>query len=416
MSLDLVKTAGQIDEMVEMLQDREGEWGKRLGKAMDTLMESSDRLDDLQGKIGHSKVTWLVAGLKESPDARYPAPPIPSDYAAVATDGSHIDVDRHGPVRCYLINIGRVVLQYGSRPNALLDSEPYLYTSEDDLVLRDPDSNQEQPIMGGLLGIKRMVEECRALVGLAEQQGNGLPTVALLDGSLIMWGLEGKTQQNYVRKSLLEEGLLKELEAFRRLSDGRNLALASYISFPRSTDVVNALRVAVCPHRPFANCDQHCSGSRVRDGQCPACAADPRGHRECDEVGGITDRNLFQEMLSPGERSAIFVSRSSIVRDHYGEHEVHFFYLNVGEEVARVEIPGWVALRRGLVDLVHAVTLDQCHRGQGYPVAISESHEQAVVTGADREEFWAVVNESMGGRGISSQASAKSLSKQTRWV
>jgi len=46
----------------------------------------------------------------------------------------------------------------------------------------------------------------------------------------------------------------------QRLSRERPLALASYISFPRSTDVVNVLRLAICPHQ-IANCNLCCPGS-----------------------------------------------------------------------------------------------------------------------------------------------------------
>ena len=415
MALDLDKTAGQIGRMVESMRDREGEWGRRLRTALATLQQSAADLSSLKDKISEAKVTWLVAGLEEPPDAVHSEPVLPADYTVISTDGSHIDVDRHGPASCYLINIGSVVLRYGSEPDAFLRSEPYLYSEEGDLVIRDPTSNAEQMVAGALLGMKRMVEECRALARLAGEHGNH-PTVALLDGSLILWGLTGQAYQEFIRRAFLDEGLLKELGTFKELAEARPVALASYISYPRSTDVVNALRVAVCPHKPYPNCDLHCSWNREGNSQCPTCASHPEGHRECDEVAGITDRHLFQELLAPGERSATFLSQSSIARDHYGEHRVHFFYVNVGEEVARVEVPRWVSLRTDLMDLTHAVILDQCRRGQGYPVAISEAHEQAVVTGADREAFWQIVDASMGGSGISPGRSAKSISKLTRWV
>ena len=416
MSLDFEKAAGQIEGMVEVMRGGEVEWGRHLDTALATLKGQATDLASLKTKIAESKLTWLVAGLDESPDARHPAPELPADYTALSTDGSHIDVDRHGPARCYLINIGSVVLRYGSQPEATLRSEPYLYANEDDMVIRDSDSNQEQLVTGALLGVKRMVEECGALLRLVEEKVDEGPAVALLDGSLVMWGLSGQSYTDFVRKAMLDEGLLRVFEGFKGLAEGRPLALASYISYPRSTDVVNALRVAICPHKPYPDCDLHCSRQRSRNTGCSACVDHPEGHRECDEVSMITDRHLFQELLSPGERSAIFTSRSSIVREKYGEHQVQFFYVNVGEEVARVEMPGWVARRRELVDLTHAVLLDQCERGHGYPVAISEAHEQAVVTGADREAFWQMVDVSMGGDGLSPGRSAKNLSKQTRWV
>ncbi len=54
--------------------------------------------------------------------------------------------------------------------------------------------------------------------------------------------------------------------------------------------------------------------------------------------------------------------------------------------------------------------------GKGYPVALSEAHEQAVVTGADRENFWQLVESSLVDEHLPSLSSAKSQSKRTRWV
>ena len=86
------------------------------------------------------------------------------------------------------------------------------------------------------------------------------------------------------------------------------------------------------------------------------------------------------------------------------------------DEVARVEIPQWTALNEDLLNLTHSLTLDQCHRGHGYPVALSESHEQAVVTGADRENFWQMIEASLVDEHLPCLSSAKSRSKRTRWV
>ena len=54
--------------------------------------------------------------------------------------------------------------------------------------------------------------------------------------------------------------------------------------------------------------------------------------------------------------------------------------------------------------------------GQGYPLALAEAHEQAVLSGGDREEFWRMVDIEMGGEGLGAARSAKASSKQRRWV
>jgi hypothetical protein len=395
-SLDLTKIASQVGGMVAKLKDASKERQKRLRHALAVVSNETIDLDKLKEKIAASKTTWLVADLVDRLSSHYGAPPIPDEFTIIATDGSHIDVDRHRSTRCYLINIGSAVIHYGAEPSAALDSFPHLYSEDEDLVITSPGAKgREQPIEGTLLGIKRTVEECRKLAKMAAELPTGSTSLALLDGSLILWGLEAYPE--FVTEALLVKGFIPCLEDIRKLNNKR-LALASYISFPRSTDVVNVLRVAICPHEP-ADCDRY----------CPA-------ERNCDAVAGVQDRELFLNLLGWGERSALFISQSSIVRKHYGVHQVYFFYLRVDDEIARVEIPRWVAVDEGLLSLVHALVLDQCRRGQGYPVALSEAHEQAVVTAANKEQFWQLVESSCLDEHVPTISSAKSQSKRTRWV
>ena len=403
MSLDLTKVVAQVGSMVARLKAGGEERKKRLQYALNVLHDKSIDLDHLRKKIDSSKTTWLVAGpsqVKDGLDQCYKPSSLPRQFTVIATDGSHIDVDRHRSTRCYLINIGTVVLGYGAQPEALLDSFPSLYFGDEDLVIApDGAKGREQPIEGVLLGIKRSVDECHRLAELATELPPGSSSLALLDGSLILWGLAGQVYPEFVIEALLHKGFLNSLEQIRKLNADRRLALASYISFPRSTDVVNALRVAICPHDP-ADCDRYC----------------PDKARDCDTVAGVQDRELFANILAPGERSATFTSQSSIVQKHYGGHWVYFFYLRVDDEIARVEIPQWAATDENLLDLAHALVLDQCRRGQGYPVALAEAHEQAVVTGADKETFWQLVESSLVDEHMPSPGSAKSQSKRTRWV
>ncbi len=399
MSLDLTKVAAQVGSMVAKLKAGGEERRKRLNYALDILHDKSIDPEHLKKKIDSSQTTWLVAGLVSGLDPHYKTPPLPPEFTVVATDGSHIDVDRHKSTRCYLINIGTVVLGYGANPHAFLDSFPAIYFGDEDLVIApDGAKGREQPIEGALLGIKRAVDEGHMLAELAKELPKDSSSLALLDGSLILWGLAGQTYPDFVVEALLNKGFIRSLEQIRQLNTDRRVALASYISFPRSTDVVNALRVAICPHDP-PDCDRYC----------------PNKARDCDEVAGVRDRELFASVLAPGERSALFISTSKIQK-HYGAHEVYFFYLRVDDEIARVEIPQWVAQDKGLLELTHSLVLDQCRRGQGYPVALSEAHEQAVVTGADRENFWQLVEASLLDEKMPSPTSAKSFSKRTRWV
>ena len=246
-SLDLAKIAQQVEKMVASLRAGSQQRQQRLKKALSILNDKTTDLDKLRKKTTLSKTTWLVAELVDGLCQHYKMPPSPKDFTVLATDGSHIDVDRHRQTRCYLINIGRVILDYGANPGAALDSFPHLYSDDEDLIISPPGANgRGQPVEGALLGIKRNVEECRHLASMAAELPAGGSVLALLDGSLILWGLVSKDYPEFVTEALLDKGFLRYLDEMRRLKI--RLGVASYISFPRSTDVVNAIRVAICPY------------------------------------------------------------------------------------------------------------------------------------------------------------------------
>ena len=396
MSLDLSRVVKQITEMVARLKNSRQERLERITCAVDILRSQADKLDSLKKKIALSKTTWLVAEPVETLDKCVPTPDALPDFTVIATDGSHIDVDRHHAAHCFLINIGSVVLRYGTNPGAFLDSQPAVYSGDTDLIIASADGLREVSIEGNLLGVKRSVEECRRLAELAYELPSGSVALGLMDGSLILWNLEAYPE--FVTEKLLDKSYLTHLEEIHRLTREKQIVIASYISFPRSTDVVNALRVALCP-REFVDSDR-----------CSTCT-----DRECYGISGVRDCDLFIEILKTGERSALFISPSKIQK-RYGKHVVYFFYLRLNGEISRVEVPRWVAEDRTKLDLVHTLVVDQCRRGQGYPVALSEAHEKAVVTGADRDNFWRMVDESLVEEHLPVTESEKSRSKRTRWV
>ncbi len=407
MALDLYRTAAQIDAAVAG-----AELGSALDRRAEVVLEAlrdadaaslNARVDAAQGLLA-----FLPAEAVEPPGAVFDAADAPADFSVVAADGSHIDVNRHLPLRCALVNIGWCRLTYGDAPDAELFSRPRLRTADADLYLQDPASpSARQPVEGALMGLVRTVEEAAALAD-AVDAGGELPTLALLDGTLVMWELGGELPPrgrypDYVRTRLLDEGLLAALDRIRYASRSLQVAVASYISLPNSAEVVNLLRLGLCDWDPIGHCQRHC-GALVP------------GDRRCDAAHSLTDRVLFERTLAPGQRSAVFASRSPVARDDYGSHRVHFFYVNVGEEIGRVEVPAWVAVEPALLSLTHALVVDNARHGAGYPVALQEAHEQAVVTGADREAFRNMVERALEGRGLPVYTSQKQRSKRRPWV
>ncbi len=402
MALDLSKTAAQLYDAAPQIAGQRRSHLEALARAS-TALDSADPAVVEQRRID-GKTTFLVAGLEGKLAGSIAAPTLPPDHVVVAVDGSHIDVDRHAPARLFLINTGYVVLRYGELPDARLWNTPLLCADDETLTLRDPNGTREVPVEGPLLGMLRAVMEIEALVPLVESVPAELPVVALLDGSLILWGLTGDAYPEFVRQALLTERLLPALERLRELAASRTLAVASHVSLPRSTDVLNALRIA----------PEVCRWDRVNcDGNCGALA---RGSRNCDVVAGPTDASLFAAALRPGERSHTFRTTSSIVTDYYDRHQVHFYYAHLGEEIARVEVPAWTADDPRALDLTHSGVLSQAVKGHGYPLALQEAHEQAVVSGADREYFSQLVEEMLAAEHLPTSTSQKARSKRTRFI
>ena len=402
MSLDLTSTALQIDSMAVELKQRNTDKVRRLQTALDAVGDFD--VDAYQAKLEESRSTllWNVPSFTGDPARSYPPAPIPDNFCVVAVDGSHIDIDRHLPARCYLINTGTVYLRYGSQPDAELSSQPRLYAEEDELVIKDDRAPyRQQNIDGSLLGAKRAVEELMALVHALHNTPKDIPTVGLVDGTLVMFGLQ--QYPDFVVRELVDNGFVGALEELRQMAAERPLAIGSYISLPRAGEVANALRLQACPF-DVANCESNC-------GQIPA------RERACDKaVGGLMDREIFSDFLDKGHRSSVFISNSPVVSKNYQGHGIHFFYVNAGEEIGRVEVPSWVAENEASLELVHSLIIDQCRRGPGYPVALMEAHEQAVVTGPDRRYFVELVEQALYDQRLPIYSSEKNISKRQKWI
>jgi hypothetical protein len=349
-----------------------------------------------------ASIRYPAAVVLERPDATYDAPALPDDFCVASVDGSHIDVDRHMAAHCYLINIGTVTLSYGSHPDAQLASHPRLYAQDEELVVFDEATGQSQAIEGAVLSAKRAVEETKALAEIARGLPSNTPALALTDGSLAYIGLTAGKDPPFVVRELLEEGFVAALRELHQLAQGRRFAVAGYISLPNADEVVGALRLAGCGYGV--------EGSR-------RCGAPGIGRAPCDIcVGGLRDRDVFASLLQPGQRSAVFGSSSGTVAECYGDQAVRFFYLNVGPEIVRVDVPAWVADDPDLLGLTHALVLDQCRRGPGYPIALMEAHEQAVVSGNDRQRFAELVEQALQENRLPVTTSEKNRSKRLRWL
>ena len=408
MALDLGLTTHQLLSALDGVVDHAQTRAQRLDNAIDRgLAVPADEAAFRTAAVGRRP--YISARTDPEGLLNNIAPPdVPADWTVVSVDGSHIDVDRHLPLRCHLINLGGCAITYGRDFGSQLFSEPTLAVEDADLYLRSPDGARGETLIAGpLLGALRTVREVERLADAVENLPDDRPVLALLDGTLAFWDLQRGNYPRYVADLLIGDRLQPALARLRDAStDRRPVAVAAYTSRPRTTEVSGALRLMLC-NESDADCNRLCTARRS---QLDAC----------DRAAGFDDRELFDLVLEPGHRSPLY--RSSHLAARFalglasGQEWSHFYYLNGGAEIARVEVPDWLAQDPALLAVSHAMLVRQCQLGLGYPVAISEAHEQAVITGHDREEFRRMTLMFLEQRGLSTSESAKAFSKRRPWV
>ncbi len=287
----------------------------------------------------------------------------------VAVDGSQIMPSHHEIHTCFLLNIGSAIISYGIKAPPVLDTEPRLYHTDEELY---PLVDRRRMHIDELyVSLERQMLELEKLVELSLQSLlRGAPVVALLDGSLIPWSVE-KMPGGYI-----ETYLKRMADAFEALHEA-GVPLFGYLSNSRSADMVNDLRVYICPYEN-SHCRDHCGQLNEED-------------FPCSQIWPLSDRLLVAKSLKYEERTAAFLSGASVTKLMGAEHRICFTYMNVGREVARIEFPRWMLEHKELLDSALQAVNSQVKKGMGYPVCLAEAHHLAVIRGADRQKFFELV-------------------------
>ncbi|HEY9909898.1 MAG TPA: DNA double-strand break repair nuclease NurA [Thermosynechococcaceae cyanobacterium] len=424
--LDLTKLAQEMQGISQYLTVEAGATRQRLELAQKLLSQAFQQQELLttQQHTWRDRLNFTAATPIEPLNLRLSIPTAPRAHTVVATDGSQIAPSHHEIAYCYLINVGRIVLHYGQNRLPVLESLPEVFYRPEDLYI----SRQWGIRTEEWMGYRRTVSEAIGLAELAEeikkegepkssksgkasqrttlhdktlhdkqdhQQGRSTqsseqlslitsPTLAMVDGSLIYWFLDSLPLE--ARDRILPP-ILAAWEQLRQ----RRIPLVGYVSASRSGEALNFLRLQACP---FAapDCGTHCSG-QGSSADLPAATTTLK-RLPCQVFDPLKDTALWAMQLEPGQRSPLWRSSARIL-DSYAGHTIYFCYVHVGTEVARVEFPAWVAEDATLLDTALSLTLAQVQKGYGYPVALAEAHNQAVVRGGDRSRFFALLEQQM---------------------
>lgn len=388
--LDLRRLRDQIDAFQEHQVEHRDRRARQCRRAKALLEACHESWTDVQEAVETAQFHRLVAGMREPAATTTGVPDRPTPVTVVATDGSQIYPDRHVEPTFFLLNVSRVGFQYGTTEEALLETVPRLQ------FRKDVDENLEasvESLSTDLVSALRDEKELHHLLATAKSaRVDGRPLVALADGTLIRWMIRG------MNNDTLENELIARYTTHLDDFQSEGYPLASYVSMPASTELVNLLR--------FVAGELEVPRPEI-----------PLPSETSPALDGLLDRHVVALFLQEAERSAVFVSASHIQRDYPRGTEICFFYLHVptpsGEgEIARVEVPHWVAEQPTLLDQIHATVLRECKKGEGYPLALSEAHERAIIRASEREAFFRLLERRLQKDGLSMTGSRKRRTKQ----
>lgn len=379
--LDLTKLARQMQGLSQHLTLEAAASRQRLELAQQHLKKACVSQDDLvqRQEKWRDRIIFSNATPLEPLDTCIDIPTPPKVHTVIATDGSQISPNHHEIAYCYLLNIGRVVLHYGQNLHPILDSLPEVFYRPEDLYM----SRQWGIRTEEWMGHRRTTSETTVLAELACTEKTKAPTLAMVDGSLIYWFLE---QLPLDARDLI---LPPILDAWKLLREAQ-IPIMGYLSASRNIEAMNFLRFTACSH-PVPDCISFCPNQLE---EVPCKIFDP-----------LRDTALWSTQLKPGQRSNLWRSNNRIL-ELYEDQKIYFCYVHVGTEIARIEFPQWVAENTAMLDQALGLMLAQVQKGYGYPVAIAEAHNQAVVKGGDKGRFFALLEQQMIKAGLKNVATS----------
>lgn len=397
MTLDLARLTTDLETMSETLVQLSQARRTQLEIAQQWLTKHANALDEIEAKVQLTReknLHWRGAypAGDEPLDARYPCPEMPPRVNIIANDGSQVPIDRHAAALYYALNIGYIVYPYGADLPPEVGTEPSLHFHDDELF-----DNDHRLIPNAVVNARRTVREMYNLARLAEAYVREEAPVAVLSDGPLMWVQPGDTPQER------RDNLAPYLEGLARLrattvataaSTANSVALGGYVDRPGSTGVMDLLHLASLDVNEI-----------TKEGLAR------------NDLVGLIDARVFDALLKPGERSALFIRQSPTNKFYASRgHEIWHFYLNVSHDpaqplIVRLEMPSWVAQDPARRDLLHAAVWQQCQVLSGYPYVLARAHELALISTDERRDLEEMVIGALRRRGLDARPSEKSRQK-----
>lgn len=382
----------QLREKGKQAKAQEKERKDRIERALAQLEKRAGDLDALRELV--AEATRRERGLRCASPLKEPltfagsANPLVQNPVLLAADGSQVNPSRHDAIEFGVINIGLFRMTPGQ---AQAPRETVFST----LLMFDDLRDQRGSLTEDLVALRRDVDERIRLAEAARSEPQ--PVITLTDGPLELYG-EPKDDPRY------QEGFNQYLDALEETAS-MNVVTAGYVDKPRADLIVRLLELSLLSPENLAQ------AGRERP------------------LFGVTDNQLFEERLQPGERTAVFAIQSSSAerfKQRSSGLALHFFYLNVGRVgrpwLARVEVPAWVSRQPEMVDLLQFTLLRQCAQlgGRAYPYALHRAHEVALVTFQEKGQLAGLIEAELRRQGVfigqkSYKQATKDLEGRTRY-
>ncbi|AWB27579.1 DNA double-strand break repair nuclease NurA [Halococcoides cellulosivorans] len=321
------------------------------------------------------------------------------DVPVLAVDGSQLP-----PTTQFSVPLAYVqsawALNY-HRPEGRLDRDIEGRLLTPDAITRESDEGDYRFVDSQLVGHARfehegcvLVDRIAALAAARDAGELDRPPVAIYDGPLIASfanPLAPETRDRY----------LETLSRVIAASEYHEVPLVGYVADSSATELVKMVRLLE-PDR-FAD----------------------------DRV--VPDAHVLADLTSPwGDRTIPFVSKrdgsvDALETTYRGEayafeDDICFSYLDVppGSALDRIEFPGWLCRADGpagyetMFEYTVAVVRAEAGVGRGYPEILQQADSDAVLDGADRQQFQRLVGRWAESNDVPLEWTAKARSKELR--
>lgn len=381
MSVNFQEVRSQVIELGEVAPARQQRLKELRARAQQILTDNAGELEKLRYKVSRLAATSdpnirCALPVTENLITAVPLPVLNGPATILAADGSQIAPDRHSEVEYCLVNVGaiRMLLAPPGEPLPGSQQQPPLVQIESQLFYDEALYTSTGTITDARLALMRDLRERSMLARLAKDIPP--PVVTITDGPMELWGSSEAENRGEFKESLKDYlGALSVLYELGAITAG-------YVDKPSANLVVRLLEVAMLADDNLG---------KIKDWY---------------PLRGVTDIDLFRQILEPGQRSAVFALQSHTAQEYAGVLALHFFYLNVGRPghswMARVEIPAWVAQAPEQLDMLQAVLIAQC-RSMGkrpYPYLLHRAHEAALVSFEEKEQVTNMIALELRRRGV----------------